>query len=192
MYQLSKYIVITDIINPEEIHQLQKRLLYSTRNGTSLLISDEIYKSLLSNGGRFIESGYLKQLIDSHVLVEKEEDEFSIVIAENHKSNNNTLGVVLHTTANCQFGCGYCGQSHEKKNIDKLVVDKVINYIDQKLQTEKFLHLFVVWHGSEPLMSFEDLRKISQQLIKIAKKYNVSYHSNIITNGLILKTSILE
>ena len=192
MYQLSKYVVCTNIINPEEIKPLQKRLLYSTRNGSSLAISDAIYDSLIKDGGDFIETDYLKQLIEMQILVEKEVDEFEFIINENNANNINTLGLVLHTTANCQFGCGYCGQQHTKKNIDKSVSDKVINYVDQKLQTGNFKHLFIVWHGSEPLMSFEDLRNLSQQLIKTAKKYKVSYHAKIITNGLSLKTSIFE
>lgn len=192
MYKLSKYLVFTDIINPDENSSGHKRLLYSTRNGLSLVVSNEIYNNLTSNRQDLIESGYWQQLIDMQILVPIEEDEFELIINQNNANNINTLGLVLHTTANCQFGCSYCGQQHTKKNIDKAVVNRVLTYVEKKLQTGDFLHMFIVWHGSEALMSFDDLRKMSKQLIEIANRYKVSYHAKIITNGLSLKPTVFE
>lgn len=192
MYKLSNYTVFSDIVNLDEEAQFYKRLLYSTRNGSSLVISNHVYNCLIENRHYDIDPTSIYQLVNMKILVEKEEDEFQTIINENNANNINTLGLVLHTTANCQFGCSYCGQQHIKKNIGKEISSKVIAYVDKKLKTGKYLHLFIVWHGSEPLMSLDDLRVLSKKLIDLAKTYKVSYNAKIITNGLSLKPAVFE
>src|SRR5262245_31814047 len=144
-YILSRYLVFTDAMPSEDAGSSGKRIAYSTRSGVSFIVTEEVFQRLQQHSFDQIEESQLQQMIDQKIVVPKDEDEFQVVMDQNNSNNVNTLGLVVHTSGNCQFGCSYCGQQHVKKNIDPNVKKKIYEYVESKLATGNYKFVFVVW-----------------------------------------------
>ncbi|MFX7776431.1 hypothetical protein ABTJ98_20580, partial [Acinetobacter baumannii] len=78
------------------------------------------------------------QLYSNGFIVNELTDEFEEVISENESKDYKILGLVLHSTANCQLGCSYCGQTHAKKHLSQSVKDRILEFVEVNLKTKKF------------------------------------------------------
>jgi len=168
-------------------------LFYSTRSGetmaleshTALLYENEDYDDLPEN--------VFSKLLASDLIVPKEENELDEVILENKTSiaESRTLYQVIQPTANCQLGCGYCGQNHTKALLNNEQMDAIVERVKFKLERENnFDALEIGWFGAEPLMALSNIKALTPRLKALADKHNLRYSSKMVTNGLSLKLNV--
>lgn len=190
-YKLSKFLEFNDLKQFDE--ERDEILVFSSVSNSLIQIDKSTYVSLIDGRLEEIPQKDFELLIGNNIVVKEGIDEIKTIIEENkdHASGNN-VSLVLHSSANCQFGCSYCGQAHVKKNISSTIKDKIYDYTDSQLKKSTGDLLYVMWHGAEPLMSLANLREMSQNLIRIAAVNNVDYKAKIITNALSLKPAIFE
>lgn len=187
MYKLSKYHEIEKINDTES-------LIFSTRTAELMLISNEIYQKMLISDYENIDEQVMYALFSAELLVPVSEDEYETIInnfKDNKDKKQEVLSFTVQPTANCQLGCEYCGQKHEKLRMNESIIENTINYIQNKLN-EGYNGLFITWYGAEPLLGLEGIRKISKNLINFCKEKNIDFKAMMITNGLSLKQSIFE
>lgn len=191
-FKTSRYLVYSDILDDNDPNQ--KRILYATRSGATMLVDASLYDNIQKQNYNDIEELVLSRLLDYEVIVPKEEDEFQEMLLINNKGlmDTNTLAPTIQTTANCQLGCFYCGQVHTKNTMPEDIKDKVLQRLETKLVEGGYKHLGVTWYGGEPLMGYSTILDISNHLKQLAKDNNVGYDGYIITNGLSLKPKIFE
>jgi uncharacterized protein len=141
MYKLSKYHEFEDISESE-------KLLFSTRTSNLLHISHDVFEHVQTGNFDQINEKVLFKLLSSEILVPEDEDEFSVII-ENFKQKTSQKGKILNytiqPTANCQLGCHYCGQVHEKINMDQNIVDQTFDYLSNILLNGEYEGLFITW-----------------------------------------------
>ena len=165
-YKLSKYVVITDFIDDV----LENQLVYSTRSGNVIILNKSTIELLKSATLNTIDFELLDKLITSQIIVPEFETEFETIIDEFEisKSDNNVLNMVITPSANCQLGCNYCGQIHNKTNISEDLSDKIYKHISNKLTLINYSLLDITWYGAEPLMGIKSIKKLSVDMqIKI-------------------------
>ncbi|KFF06347.1 radical SAM/SPASM domain-containing protein [Flavobacterium reichenbachii] len=186
-YKLSNYLVFSQPIIANKFV-----LVYSTVSTTMLLIQFSLYNILLNNFFTEIDPDVLKELVKNKILVLDNFNELESIIKENKDAikNDDLLYQVISPSANCQLGCGYCGQVHTKNGLDEDLNKKIIERISINLKAKEYKHLGISWFGAEPLMGLINIKKISEELIKLALKNNCSYSAKMITNGLSLKKDI--
>ncbi|MDR6464769.1 radical SAM/SPASM domain-containing protein [Chryseobacterium sediminis] len=188
MYKLSKYHEFEDISESE-------KLLFSTRTSNLLHISHDVFEHVQKGNFDQINEKVLFKLLSSEILVPEDEDEFSVII-ENFKQKTSQKGKILNytiqPTANCQLGCHYCGQVHEKINMDQNIVDQTFDYLSNILLNGEYEGLFITWYGAEPLLGIKGIRALSEKIIKFCDDNNIKYTAMMITNGLALKERIFE
>lgn len=191
-YKLSSYTVITDVINEDEINTRQ--IIYSTRSGRAAVISSKIIKSINNNQFEEIPESILLELFSMDMVVPRDEGEFERVMEQNriHLLDDKVLSVTMQPGANCQLGCHYCGQKHEKHYMSEALYEKVLARIENNLKgsANKYEALSVSWYGGEPLMAYKQIRELSPMFLELAKRNNIGYMSNMITNGLSLKENV--
>lgn len=182
-YKLSKYLLITDVSIDDEQDQ---KLVYSTRTGEVILLNNTTINSIKDGNYSSLEESMIDKLIFSEIIVPEFEDELETILSEFEisKSDNDSLGMVITPSANCQLGCNYCGQTHSKVNITEDLSLKIFNHIKNKLSLKKYSSLDIVWYGAEPLMGINSIRNLSNQLINLCKEEKISYNASMITNGL--------
>jgi uncharacterized protein len=189
-YKLSHYLVFT-----EEINEKKDRIVFSTRSCKSMLISAGCYLKLKSEDLQELPVELLSKLYNNRILVNKAENELQTIINENKyaiEEDKDLLYEVIQPSANCQLGCYYCGQNHEKKNLDNGIAEKITQRIKKKLLIGGQKRLLMGWFGGEPLLALQGIRSMSEELILFCAERNIAYSAKIVTNGMSLKPSIFK
>jgi uncharacterized protein len=190
--KLSNYILATDVL--DDVSLDNKRIIFSTRTATSILVEESIYTNL--NAGRFdaIDAEMRSVLEEKEFIVPEEQDEFEYIMTVNSKvkEQGNFLSMTIQPSANCQLGCHYCGQTHSKHYASDAVIDKYYERIVYLLSQKSYEGIAITWYGGEPLTGYSSIRKTSAKLIKLAEERGLRYTADMITNGLSLKPALFK
>lgn len=189
-YKLSKYIVLSS----STVNKGNYRILYSSRSTQIHLIQEKTIQSLLHDEFQKIPSAIIKKLINAEVLIDENENEVETIIARNNDAilNKETLYFSILPTAQCQLGCGYCGQSHTKNFLNENLYPSILKRVADKIINSNYKKLLVGWFGAEPLLGLSHIRKLTPQFKDIANVYGLGYSSTIVTNGLSLKVAVFK
>jgi uncharacterized protein len=184
-YKLSRYTVVSDSFC-EPGRNTPLRILFSTRSGARLGVSDRTWASLQANPAADINQALRDALIACRILVPETEVEFAEVLAENKQfqTSDQTLYQVIQPTAACQLGCDYCGQAHSPRTLSDAHLKEILARVEQKLVKGRFRELNIGWFGGEPLLAQDVMRRASAQLRDLANRLNVEYSAKIVTNGV--------
>jgi len=190
--KLSQYILSTDSL--EDVGLNNKRVIFSTRTATSILVENTLLDNLSVGDFSAIDDELLTVLKEKEFIVPREENEFETIINANayRKENSKFLSMTIQPSANCQLGCNYCGQSHSKHYASDAVIDKYYERIVYLLSEKEYEGIAITWYGGEPLTGYSAIKKTSQKLIALAEERGLKYKSDMITNGLSLKPSLFK
>jgi uncharacterized protein len=190
MYKPSNYLITSDYIDEEQ----KSRLLFATRTGSTVIVSNELWKNISESRFEKLTSEELFNLISIEAIVRSDENEFKEILERNkmHVADSKMLTLTIQPTANCQLGCGYCGQVHSKKTMSENITQKIIDQIKQKLSKKDYTHLAIDWYGGEPLLGYSKIVEISKEIIAHCDAIGVIYSASIITNGLSLKEGVYK
>ncbi len=191
-FKLSYYTIITDLL--DETAENPKRIIYSTRSGRALTISDAIVQKVQNNDFAKIPGDTLFQLIEMEFIVDANENEFLETLSQNKvaEKDSKVLGITMQAGANCQLGCHYCGQVHVKHNISESLYESLINRVRHNLGNKSYEGLYVTWYGGEPLTAYKQIRELTHKFKELATQKDIFYEAGMITNGLSLKQNIYE
>ncbi|WP_060874104.1 radical SAM/SPASM domain-containing protein [Myroides odoratus] len=170
-------------------------LVYSTRTSQLLRIKSTIFNLIENQKFETINSDVLLELFNSEILIPADEDEFEIVINSFTKAtmaSSDIFSYTIQPSGNCQLGCGYCGQNHEKLNLTDDQSEKIFEYLKIQLNKHNYKEINITWYGGEPLLGINGIRYLSEKLIRYSKSKGIKYKASIITNGLALKRNIFE
>jgi uncharacterized protein len=107
-------------------------------------------------------------------------------------SDQSTRSFTLFPTSYCNMGCEYCGQEHRKEPLNARHRQSVLDRICSAAQAEGLQRINLGWFGGEPLMAYNTIREMSQQIISICSARSVSYAASIVTNGALLTRRKLD
>lgn len=189
MHRLSRYHVATAPFVDE--HGGRSRLLYSTRTGAVLAVSDRTWHDLQEAPDRLPDSDR-GSLVEHGLLVDAGRDELGEVLRENRAACGAapSLYVVVQPTAACQLACGYCGQADSPRQLSDLDVELLVDRVRAKLEARSYASLIVGWFGREPLLAQPTITSISESLIELTGSRSVGYEARVVTNGLALTPSV--
>jgi len=189
MHKLSYYTIISDPIDEKK-----RRLVYSTRSGSLVVLSELCYQFIHHDLIDSIPQNIRAQLIAACVLVPREENELHTVIEENHAHGQDDYGElyeVIQPSAMCQLGCYYCGQQHTKNNLSDHLIDQLVERIYAKFAAGNYTKIYIGWFGAEPLMGLPQMQTIYTKLRKKIPDA-VPIGGKIVTNGLSLKEEVFR
>lgn len=189
-YKTSKYLIFSDIL--DDTQEESKRIIYSTRGGEAIVVTDKIYNSIISNNFYDLSPTILQELFKFEILVPEKENEFETVLEQNIEAekDDKTLAFVIQPTANCQLGCHYCGQSHVKHTMSDDIIPKILGRINDLSKEKSYDSMYITWFGGEPLMGYGQIKKMSQEFISLCNQQSWHYSSKIVTNAVSLKKNI--
>lgn len=180
----------TDVLNEQD--QEAKRIIYSTRTGSAVLIKDETLQALQNAQFYNIQYSQLNTLFNLELIVPAQQDEFSLILDQNVKCkpDDKMLSITIQPSANCQLGCHYCGQVHSKQTLSDAILPQISSRIKKQLGKQAYKQLMVTWFGAEPLMAYQQIRTLSKDILQITREAEVDYKSMMITNAVSLKKEI--
>ena len=164
-------------------------LLYNALSNCFLALPDkagELLSSLKAGdecGG--LELGLQLQLAAMHALVAPGEDrKMRDVVRMKRRMNNLSEGIFLLTVAptrSCNFACPYCFENNRAGvHMSAETEDKLVEFVRRH---QPGAVLAVTWFGGEPLLRFEQIRRLSDRFMGLNFR---SYRAALITNGYLL------
>lgn len=157
---------------------------YNLKNESSIIVD----KSLLES------DKYDKELTE----IFKENDflstdyEIDSVIKNFKEKDGRILEITIFVHGDCNFRCEYCYEQFNKKRISTESEIHIIRFIEDRIKEGDFDKLFVSWFGGEPLLDVKRIFSLSEKLIELAQKYNLSYRSGMTTNAYLLSATLFQ
>lgn len=103
-----------------------------------------------------------------------------------------TLNFTILVTEDCNLSCKYCYEGNNKKNsyMDSNIADHVVDFIikEVKKSPEDKRPLQIVFHGGEPLLNFDIIKYLDNQISNLITDRQIIY--DMTTNGTILNDEI--
>ncbi len=94
------------------------------------------------------------------------------------------VGLVIAPTMACNFSCPYCFEGVQKGVMSEELQNKIASLV--AYYAKEGQDITITWFGGEPLLSKEDIYRMSEKMISICDKEHVNYTAGIITNGYLL------
>lgn len=130
------------------------------------------------------------------VIAEKDIDDnqYKQIILENRLIvfANKSFRLTINPTLNCNFSCWYCYEDHTKKHMSKIYMSATLKYIEHLICDFKINNLELGWFGGEPLLCYNNVMKpIAIAAKELCDKHNVSFQSEITTNGFLISPEMI-
>jgi uncharacterized protein len=106
-------------------------------------------------------------LAENGFLIKREVNELEL-LKQNYflsRISGKNLQLTIAPTLNCNFACPYCYHETNQNQIDKKTEKSIIHLVSKKLLDNG--NLYVTWFGGEPLLRWEQIKKLSANLQKI-------------------------
>ena len=154
----------------------------------------EMYQNFIQRKIEIEDDDFLNDLVKGHFLIDDDVDERENLKFKMYKSRFNTdfLGLTIAPTSDCNFRCTYCYEKDSVKHppMSEEVQMAIVEFIKARVKYIKTLR--VTWYGGEPLLCFDIIKALSEQIIQICEKNDVKYQAGIITNGYMLTPNICK
>ena len=192
MVTLSQYIVEQSFFDTHD-HR-EKFIVFGTRKPTLKIIDGKTWVNIKKGNLESVDNEILENLKNDLILVSNNTPEVDLILDENKNYINNSkrLYLSIQPTANCNFGCGYCGQLHSPKKMSLHVQDSLVQRIKNKLSAKNYESLSISWFGGEPIAGFSVIETLSPRIIDLADEFGLKYRAKIVTNGMLLNSEIIK
>jgi uncharacterized protein len=134
--------------------------------------------------------GLYLQLLMMKVLVEDREEKDLLNINRlqrlNRSFDDTVLTLTIVPTLFCNFDCAYCFEQFRRPvHMSETVEEGIINFIKKFRKTR---HLAIDWFGGEPLIRFDTIRRLTEQI----KGMGIAFDASLVTNGYLLDEVIMQ
>lgn len=121
-------------------------------------------------------------LIKSRIIVDNQEDDLNIYLADILKNRYNSadMALTILPTRGCNFGCIYCyEQDRPQISMNEQTEEAIVHFVSSNKNLKR---LSVVWYGGEPLLNFDSIVRLTEKF----KQLNIEYTAKIVSNGYLL------
>lgn len=169
--EISKYNIVYSDKN--------KVLVFNTLTSAFVKFAPSDWQFIINNEFNKVENIIIDQLHDMGILSENVENQILQYKYRFYKNAFETKTPFLYIapTMNCNFDCFYCFEQGNKRQ--GLMSEKTARNIIQFLKKQDKKTVRIVWFGGEPMLGFNRIIYICQQL----QKSGITYTSSMITNG---------
>lgn len=130
-------------------------------------------------------------------IIDANTNELSVLKVEYLKAKFDTkrLSVVIVPTYQCNLDCAYCYEKLSYGTADNTIMsvqvqDSICKWIERNLYGVETLEVF--WHGGEPLVALDVVRRLGGKLKKLAEDRNVRFVTEMSTNGYLFIGSVAQ
>lgn len=173
-------------------------VVFCTRNQALISISESEYQILCQHpdDAQVLKEQIRQEVYDAMVqqkmLVDKHEDQdyLAYEVLQNKIASfaNSELSLTIAPTCDCNFACPYCYEKHKRQSyMSDEVIDQLAEFVEKHEQCKTFS---VTWYGGEPLMAFEQMKKIAKRLSSIKSKKWVGH--SIVSNTSLITDEVID
>ncbi len=176
-------------------------LLYNSLSGGYMVIKKQIFESIYDGETLIIKKLKIshpetyKTLINNGFLVPENLDERLLVenLHYKNKFSKSSYELIVNTTLDCNLGCWYCYEIHQKNSkITNDIIDRIIANIQNKYKQEPFKFFRLSFFGGEPLLQIKAILNIIERVKILSKEFDFKLMIHFTTNGTIIPKKVLE
>ncbi|MEL7656679.1 MAG: radical SAM protein [Bacillota bacterium] len=130
-------------------------------------------------------------------IIDENTSELSKIKVEylKRKFDTKLLSVVIVPTYQCNLNCEYCYEKLSYSVVDNTIMseqiqDNICNWIKNNLDGVEKLEIF--WHGGEPLVALDVVKRLGGMLKSLAEERQVKFVSEMSTNGYLFTESVAK
>lgn len=160
-------------------------LLYNTMSQVFLQIDESQisgWLELKENPDSYKEYQFADFLLSSRIIVERQEDDLNVYLADvmKNKYNSSEMALTILPTRGCNFGCIYCYERERPMvTMDESTEEAILRFVRSNKHLKK---LNVTWYGGEPLINFDSIYRLSKAFMAL----DIEYSAKMVTNGYLL------
>lgn len=129
------------------------------------------------------------QLRHAHILVEPQEETTRLNVLKWQQTSQRfaetQLSLNIAPTLACNFNCAYCYESHRRPGLMTAETEAQVIAFIRRFEAAR--SLFVTWYGGEPLLGFETIRRLTEQILAL----KLRFQAELITNGYLLDDAVI-
>ncbi|HEX2946045.1 MAG TPA: radical SAM protein [Clostridia bacterium] len=186
-YKASQYNVTTNFKEYVAIHNLisHKGFLLSPKDAVRILDAIQTPAEL--------NEGVRKHLTDTGILIDgsiNEADTVRTMRSTLIEKKRGRLSLTIIPTYQCNFKCIYCWENTKQTNDSMSIQTQrdLLAYIKKRLATCTALD--IDWFGGEPLLAYNVMHDLLEEIACLCRTYRVPYSSTLTTNGYCLTPEI--
>lgn len=179
-------------------------LMYNGLTGAICALDDEnygLYVKLAAADNRVEPNDpetkvFLRNMLMGGYIKYDEADELGYIgnIINANRCNKN-ISLTIAPTMDCNFRCTYCFEGENRPEYMSAETEQnILKCVEQLLPEapEKNRKVSVTWFGGEPTMALDIVYRLSDDIMKIAEKYQAQYSSAIVTNGYMFDRKVAK
>jgi uncharacterized protein len=111
-----------------------------------------------------------------------------------HNGQSDHFVLTIAPTDACNFACPYCYEDPNCTYMSEKTQRYISAFIENNLAEGKYRSMHVTWYGGEPLMpkSLQAIEYLSERIIDICSKLDISYSAHIISNAYLLNQALAQ
>lgn len=164
-------------------------VIYNNLSSAMIEVPKDLYAALENSQLDSLSPKNLNALSQARFIVEGDKNEIDDLRKKKKEIQESTavIGLQILPTSACNFCCDYCFEKSENsgEHMSREIMDKIVSWVADSIKPTTSV-LNVMWFGGEPLMAVEQIKYLSKAFLEITKDKNITYYSNIITNGYFL------
>lgn len=187
MYKASKFNFFYNRSDNENI-------VYNTFS-KGLIALDNEHANSLKNGcyHSIFSKEEINFLVENGFLVENSFDENEFLKYYNNKVRftSDYFCLTIAPTLSCNFDCPYCFENKRTGTMSKDVQTELVRFVEEKIK-KGIKTLEITWYGGEPLLCFDIIKNLAEEITQIADKYGCKCKMGMISNGYLLSGEIVD
>lgn len=128
------------------------------------------------------------------ICIDLELDEIGLLryVYNQAKNNQDYMEFVVAPTLDCNFSCPYCFETKRHHFMDDSVKKHIIDFYTEQINLSKYKKVKFAWYGGEPLLRFDIVREMTEQINEINNEHDVTCDMVMTTNGYLLTADIVR
>lgn len=182
-YEMTCYNVIKDLQNG-------KSVIFNTISRAIYKLDTEYINQLKKVPIVDLDDLTRDELLKSYIIHEKgtEETKISKFAVSAIKAQTKSIALTIIPSKKCNLRCVYCIQNNlfdvnEEVEIDKEIIDKIVNWISRYIELWKVEEIKVLFYGGEPLTTDKD---VLTYLFDSFEKLPIDVSMEMVTNGTLV------
>lgn len=104
------------------------------------------------------------------------------------------MQVSFWLTSSCNMKCIYCyeGENKRKVKMNKQVIDQALNLTIRHMEQIGDKYLWIVLHGGEPFLAFEEMKYLVEEAKKHAAEHQIFISFSATSNGTLLNDEMIS
>lgn len=185
-YKLSRFNVM--------FQKNDKYYISNTFAHSLIELEEDEYKKLVKGDLTSFSEESMDIFANEGICVDIELDEIGLLryAYDLAKNNSDYMEFVVAPTLDCNFACPYCFETKRHHFMELDVQKNIVDFYLEQVSLSKYKRVKLAWYGGEPLLQFDTVKKMTEQINEINEKYSVTCDVVMTTNGYLLTEDIVR